>query len=435
MSYVSWRLFDEVIIVVNSFGQGYVVDPANKKQLDTAMRWAQRGSDKEPEVIRTANKDFELTLYDCAGHSSQGGKLSFWNCKIEKDGKSYIIGVNTNFLLSLMLHSTFVNGKCQSKLFFAKQAGNTCLICDGMKEYDEAMKNIQMKKELNTKKTKNWQVGKNYVTATCNELYLGEVYIPMLVKEDYVSYDDEKLDKLPEEIKAYLFDGMSTKSRQYSSKYVNILKIDVDKTYKRKVKAQSYDIHDFVEDTGVENENELTWDKMFETLKKNMQDIYSEFARLKEVRGEHFDEDFVTEACYHNNVFIENYIARDDHLQKMPARQQGQVDLGVGENYSEQVQELLDTSKEVYLQLVKDGIGCGIVLNNLNNMVRSTNGVITDLDIEVVKAVFDNVGKWVKNTLEATNHKYLFVIVHDGKEEYIHNTEEARDRLIDVLRK
>lgn len=31
MSYVPWRLFDEVIIAVNSFGQGYVVDPDNKK--------------------------------------------------------------------------------------------------------------------------------------------------------------------------------------------------------------------------------------------------------------------------------------------------------------------------------------------------------------------------------------------------------------------
>ena len=103
MSYVPWRLFDKVIIVVNSFGQGYVVDPDNKKQLETAMKWAEKHSDKAPEVIRTANKDFELTLYDCAGHNSQGGKLSFWNCKIEKDEKSYIIGVNTNFLLSLMI--------------------------------------------------------------------------------------------------------------------------------------------------------------------------------------------------------------------------------------------------------------------------------------------------------------------------------------------
>lgn len=435
MSYVSWRLFDEVIIVVNSFGQGYVVDPSNKKQLDTAMRWAQRGSDKEPEVIRTANKDFELTLHDCAGHSSQGGKLSFWNCKIEKDGKSYIIGVDTSFLLSLMMHSTFVNGKCQSKLFFAKQAGSTCLICDGMREYDEAMKNIQLKKKLGTKKTKNWQVGRNYVTATCNELYLGEVYVPMLVREDYISYDSEEIDNMPEEVKDRLLDGMDIKSRLYSNKYVNVLKIDIDKTYKRKVKAQSYDVHDFVEDTGVENEEELTWNKLFETLKKNMRDIHSKFAKLKEVQGERFDEDFVTEACYHNNVFVENYLVRDDDSQKMPARQQGQIDLGVGENYNEQVQELLDISKEVYLQLIEDGLGCGIVLRNLGNMVRSTNGEITDLDIKVAEAVFEYVGKWVKDSLENENHKYLFVLIHDGEEEYIYNTEEARDRLIDVLKK
>lgn len=435
MSYVSWRLFDEVIIVVNSFGQGYVVDPANKKQLDTAMRWAEKHSDKAPEVIRTANKDFELSLYDCAGHSSQGGKLSFWNCKIEKDGKSYIIGINTDSLLSLMKHSTFVNGKCQSKLFFAKQAGNTCLIHTGMQEYDEAVKSIQLKKELSTKKTKNWQVGKNYVTAICNDLYLGEIYVPIFTREPSLSYDAGIFDSLPEEVKDYLFEGQDHRLRQYSSRYAHILKISVDKTYKRKVKALTYDIPDFVKATGVESEKDLTWDKLFNVLKKSMKGIRSYFAKLKEEQNGCFNWDFITEACYHNNVFIENCIARDDDSQKMPARQQGQIDLGVGENYNEQVQELLDTSKEVYLQLIKDGIECGITLEKLGNLVRSTNGEITDLDIEIVKAVFDNIDKQVQEWLEEKNQKSLFILVHDEMEEYIYNTEEARDRLIEVLRK
>lgn len=435
MSYVPWRLFDEVIIVVNSFGQGYVVDPANKKQLDTAMRWAQRSSDKEPEVIRTANKDFELTLYDCAGHSSQGGKLSFWNCKIEKDEKSYIIGVNTNFLLSLMMHSTFVDGKCQSKLFFAKQAGNTCLIHAGMQEYDEAMKNIQLKKKLNTKKTKNWQVGRNYVTATCNDLYFGEIYVPILTRESFTSYNDDVLDSLPEEVKDYLFEGQDRKLRLYDSRYAHILKIYVDKAYKRKVKALTYDMPDFVKATGVESEKDLTWDKLFKALKKSMKDIRSYFIKLTEEQNKRFNWNFVTEACYRNNVFIENCIARDDDSQKMPARQQGQIDLGIGENYNEQVQELLDTSKEVYLQLIKDEIGCGVTLGDMGNLVRSTNGEITDLDIEIIKKVFESIEKQVQEWLEEKNQKSLFILVHDEVEEYIYDTEEARDRLIEVLRK
>lgn len=435
MSYVSWRLFDEVIIVVNSFGQGYVVDPANKKQLDTAMRWAEKHSTKAPEVIRTANKDFELSLYDCAEHSSCGGKLSFWNCKIEKDGKSYIIGINTDSLLSLMKHSTFVNGKCQNKLFFAKQAGNTCLIHTGMQEYDEAVKSIKLKKDLSTKKTKNWQVGKNYVTATCNDLYLGEIYVPIFTRESSSSYDAGIFDSLPEEVRDYLFDNMDIKSIQYYSRYAHILKIHVDKTYKRKVKALTYDMPDFVKATGVESEKDLTWDKLFKTLKKSMKDIRSYFAKLKEEQNGRFNWDFVTEACYRNNVFIENCITRDDDSQKMPARQQGQIDLGVGENYNEQVQELLDTSKEVYLQLIKDGIECGITLGNIGNLVRSTNGEITDLDIEIIKKVFEGIEKQVQELLEEKNQKSLFILVHDEVEEYIYDTEEARDRLIEVLRK
>lgn len=435
--YVSWRLFDEVIIVVNSFGQGYVVDPDNKKQLETAMRWAEKSSDKAPEVIRTANKDFELSLYDCAGHSSCGGKLSFWNCKIEKDGKSYIIGINTDSLLSLMKHSTFVNGKCQSKLFFAKQAGNTCLIHTGMQEYGEAVKSIQLKKDLSTKKTKNWQVGKNYVTATCNDLYLGEIYVPIFTRESFPSYDAGILDSLPEEVRDCLFECKDHRLKQYSNRYAHILKISVDKTYKRKIKAMSYDIPDFVKATGVESEKDLTWDKLFKVLKKSMKDIRKDFVKFKkEEESECFNWDFVTEACYHNNLFVDYCMAKDDDSQKMPARQQGQIDIGVGDNYNEQVQELLDLSKEVYLQLItKDGIDCGATLRNISNLVRSTNGEITDLDIEIVKAVFENIDKQVKDLLKTKNQKSLFIIEHDDEEEYIYDTEEARDHLIELLRK
>ena len=129
-------------------------------------------------------------------------------------------------------------------------------------------------------------------------------------------------------------------------------------------------------------------------------------------------------------------MAKDDDSQKMPARQQGQIDLGVGDNYNEQVQELLDLSKEVYLQLItKDGIDCGATLRNISNLVRSTNGEITDLDIEIVKAVFENIDKQVKDLLKTKNQKSLFIIEHDDEEEYIYDTEEARDHLIELLRK
>lgn len=129
-------------------------------------------------------------------------------------------------------------------------------------------------------------------------------------------------------------------------------------------------------------------------------------------------------------------MAKDDDSQKMPARQQGQIDLGVGDNYNEQVQELLDLSKEVYLQLItKDSIDCGATLRNISNLVRSTNGEITDLDIEIVKAVFENINKQVKDLLKTKNQKSLFIIEHDDEEEYIYDTEEARDHLIELLRK
>lgn len=305
-----------------------------------------------------------------------------------------------------------------------------------MQEYDEAVKSIQLKKDLSTKKTKNWQVGKNYVTATCNDLYLGEIYVPIFTRESFPSYDAGILDRLPEEVRDYLFECKDSRLKQYSNRYARILKISVDKAYKRKIKAMSYDIPDFVKATGVESEKDLTWDKLFKVLKKSMKDIRKDFVKFKEEESECFNWDFVTEACYHNNLFVDYCMAKDDDSQKMPARQQGQIDLGVGDNYNEQVQELLDLSKEVYLQLItKDGIDCGATLRNISNLVRSTNGEITDLDIEIVKAVFENIDKQVKDLLKTKNQKTLFIIEHDDEEEYIYDTEEARDRLIELLRK
>ena len=129
--YEGWNLYDKVIIVGKArtvwnrekycwetqegIQQGYLVDPKNKKQLENAERWAETvryeynkelGRSEAVETVKGTvdtfdNDGFEIELLESADGSSQGGKLSFWNCKISKAGKTWIVGINADLLLSL----------------------------------------------------------------------------------------------------------------------------------------------------------------------------------------------------------------------------------------------------------------------------------------------------------------------------------------------
>ena len=171
-SYEGWTLYDKVIIVEKivynyNYGlgkriktdekQGYIVDPKNKKQLETAMSWAEtkeydyNPETKQNEIIKVnkgiihefQNEDFEIELLDSAEGSSQGGKLSFWNCKISKDDKSWIIGINADLLLKCLKSCTWVNGKCQDKVMFARCKGGVGVLSKNSPEYIKAQERIE----------------------------------------------------------------------------------------------------------------------------------------------------------------------------------------------------------------------------------------------------------------------------------------------------
>jgi hypothetical protein len=116
--------------------QAYLVDPSNKNQLKSARTWAtyteygnyvKTESGKweyewtkkhDPLEYTFGNQRFKLELLDCAGGSSQGGKLSFWNCIVSKDDQRFKIGINSEMLLELLKNATFVKGVCQDDLLF-----------------------------------------------------------------------------------------------------------------------------------------------------------------------------------------------------------------------------------------------------------------------------------------------------------------------------
>ena len=230
-NYAGWQLFDKVIIVAKKYRhwvdheyitdglQGYVVDPSNKKMLESAChwgRWTEYGEDDpitgrcktiehEPEEFAFDNKDFTLELVDCAEQSSQGGKLSFWNCKITKDGHEFIIGIAANLLLDVLKSNTFIDGKCQSPLMFARCKGGVGMLSENMESYQQALKDMQLKKKVSSGKTSKHKLGHIYITLTESNAYLADLYCwyePIIEQErrNWCSYDNKcvgfkKLDK------------------------------------------------------------------------------------------------------------------------------------------------------------------------------------------------------------------------------------------------
>ncbi len=225
--YTGWKLFDEVIIVAkprHSYNyktgetetlkdcQGYLVDPSNKKQLENAISWAttydyEYKTDENgkrictgrtpilPEQFTYDNDGFELELHTSAGGSSQGGKLSFWNCWITApDGKRFLIGIAADLLLDVLKSCTVVNGRVQDKLMFTRCHGGVGMLSKSMDSYKDAVNDETIKKRMSRGKTSKHQVGHVYETATEKNIYFGKFYRwyePIMEKDGWRSYYDK----------------------------------------------------------------------------------------------------------------------------------------------------------------------------------------------------------------------------------------------------
>lgn len=171
MEYSGINLPENVIIVENKYGQGYVVSEGSS--LDNARNWAER-SDWEPKEYKYKNGTFTLRVTNAAGHSSQGGKLSFWNCQIRtEDEKEFLIGISSDCLAELITNNTLINGKCQNKIYFARCGNSTWAITENMPSYKLALKDKQLRE---TKKTSKYEVGSVVSGLTVNRMYAGVVY-------------------------------------------------------------------------------------------------------------------------------------------------------------------------------------------------------------------------------------------------------------------
>lgn len=207
MDYQGYKLIDKIMLVCKEratyessccphadYYQAYLADPTNKKQLESAQRWAkwtEYGPNRRDEVTGKWVRDYEIThepiefefdnngfsleLLDCAGGSSQGGKLSFWNCLVAKDDKTFKIGINSDMLLDLLKNATFISGKCQSPLIFITQKGKVGMTTEGSDTYNQCIRDREFKNEVKAKATSKFSFGDIVSATTVEDIYLGTV--------------------------------------------------------------------------------------------------------------------------------------------------------------------------------------------------------------------------------------------------------------------
>jgi hypothetical protein len=203
-NYKGWRVPKDVIIVAKDCGrwvdgkrtlgelQGYIVDPDNKTMLQNALGWA-RWTEYVGELNTTTlkyeqqiehegvqylfkNEGFRLELLECANGSTQGGKLSFWNCKVSKDGREFIVGIASDYLLDILLHNDFKNGVCQSTLSFARCKGGVGMMNESMPSYQQFLKDEEHRTTMKKGKTKKRVPGHLYSTLTGGDVYFTTFY-------------------------------------------------------------------------------------------------------------------------------------------------------------------------------------------------------------------------------------------------------------------
>lgn len=258
MDYKGYKLLDKIILVCrdipthdssNNYYQAYLVDPSSTKQLESARNWAKwteygpSYKNNEGKWIRDyeikhtpvefefENNGFTLELLDCAGGSSQGGKLSFWNCLVKKDDKTFKIGINSDMLLDLLKNATFDKGRCQSLLIFITQNGKVGMTAEGSDTYKQCVADKELKQTLKSNMVSKFSFGDILMTTTLEEVYLGTLtkyyaLDPGPNINRYTQYYDLRdctVTKLAKPVKYQLFDTI-TPDRTRLSNFMDIYK-------------------------------------------------------------------------------------------------------------------------------------------------------------------------------------------------------------------
>lgn len=188
MDYKGWKIPQRLYIYSKKYKTAYeypqamIASSEKENAIDTAKRWASgkySGYTKEDYIEYIIdNEGIELEILDSANGSSQGGKLSFWNCILSKDNMKVVVGIGSDLLLELIRNSNFINGKCQDKLIMARIGQHWGALHKDMPQYQEAIADIKISNDFdNAKKTSSWEKGYEYYSKTQSGVYLYDLYV------------------------------------------------------------------------------------------------------------------------------------------------------------------------------------------------------------------------------------------------------------------
>ena len=172
-----------VVFIVNQQGAAFVADSENAKTIETGRNWAsgyinwQNREKYIPEEITYDNGDFIVKVDSAAGHSWNGGKLSFWSCIIKcPDGREFKVGINSELLCELICYNTFVNGECQEKVLFGTQHGQYGMYTKNMPSYQDYLNSSKLRDDMKTSQTVKYKPGDVVRTLTDSSVYIGTIY-------------------------------------------------------------------------------------------------------------------------------------------------------------------------------------------------------------------------------------------------------------------
>lgn len=310
----------------------YVSDANDKNTLKTGENWAtttrwvnNKSIEIEPLIIHTKNNGFKLSLDSSAGGSSQGGKLSFWMCKIEKDNICGRIGINQEELNQLFKESTFINGVCQQEVCFYRIGGQVgaCVVGgERYKEfYDIKYKDNQLSK---AKKTTKWELGRVYESKTMKSVWIGVVTdITTGNKFNWILdiYKDNKIDI------GYVYDsGLRGVNSTFPSRIASDVVIDVSNISQRfanqmilELKAQLKQAIKHIDNT----------ERYFYWSTYNL-----EYLAKYYINSEDYPKDIVIDYCYIMYYALEHRYNYDGKLGRERATEMLNI-LGANTNYTE----------------------------------------------------------------------------------------------------
>lgn len=207
----------------------FMVDPSVKGSKESGIRWAKNNyysrnlPDEEVfDYVETDNDHFKLRICEAADGSSQGGKLSFWTCILEKEGiPPFTIGINADLLAELILDSTFENGKCVQEVTLARKNGQIGALHEGMRAYDDMISDLNKKRAVESaEKTSKWEPGYVYQSMTKKGLCIGKLPQIATMETHYTTYYcefhytlDFKADKKPLYVEFSSEDDLTTNEK------------------------------------------------------------------------------------------------------------------------------------------------------------------------------------------------------------------------------